>query len=194
MLPVRHNSNKRGVHFAASIDWEAEGRRSWQGSESRRQKRERKKLAKNQLDIQRAAVLEILRNVDYDNDIVSVCQSSRFVLHLVVSVIDYNAEFDSASQVSSEVRRLLNKFRGNNQFSTVASLNSEELNGLDALLGNSVFSAKFSDYIPSTVVSSTDTTPENTPDRQGARAAREQARRDTEQGLENDKAELLRNT
>jgi len=132
--------------------------------------------------------------VDYENDIVSVCQSSRFVLHLVVSVIDYNAEFDSASQVSSEVRRLLNKFRGNNQFSTVASLNSEELNGLDALLGNSVFSAKFSDYIPSTVVSSTDTTPENTPDRQGARAAREQARRDTEQGLENDKAELLRNT
>jgi len=194
MLTIRHNSNKRGVQFAASIDWEEEGLRSSRGSESRRQKKERKKMANNQRDTQRTAVLEILRNVDYENDIVSVCQSSRFVLHLVVSVIDYNAEFDSASQVSSEVRRLLNKFRGNNQFSTVASLNSEELNGLDALLGNSVFSAKFSDYIPSTVVSSTDTTPENTPDRQGARAAREQARRDTEQGLENDKAELLRNT
>lgn len=72
-----HNSPK--VHFAETIDWEEEDRRSALGSESRRKEKEAKRMASSQHDQRLSSILAVLRDEKNQGAITKLCSSNEIV-------------------------------------------------------------------------------------------------------------------
>lgn len=138
----------------------------------------------------RQAALKIIMDNRYDENLEDLEGRSR--AHFLVLINpdgDDLSEGDEDGVVSRrkrEIRHFMGIFRGLGK--TLDSLLPEESATIDALVGMDGFSTVFKEYLPSTVVSSTDTTPEHG---QQSRQPRNQARRNREQQIENDVTDLF---
>jgi len=169
------------VHFGCDIDWEEEDRRSYRGADSRRRQKERKLEMAQQKELKDAA-LEVVRDRQYENDIVELCQDEaplggafRSVVHDFIGNGAANAvDGESADE---KLRRVLQEFR-NAEKATLQSLNEHESKALDTLKSFYTFLERFREILPSQVVTSGsedsgENSPENSPEREKKRQRQE---------------------
>lgn len=173
---TREGNNNKRVHFDVSIDWKEEDRRSCRGLDSRRRTRERKRMALEQKDQLREAILDILRDGQYENEILELCRKPRsgiIARSIVVGVIARGDDTAREGENEDErLRRLLHEFRGADK-ATAANLDANEKESLDLLKGLKSFIDQFGNVLPSTVVTSgSDSSNANTPERRAAKRQR----------------------
>lgn len=145
----------------------------------------------------RSAVLEILQGELHADGVVRVCRRSNAVRAVILELIQGSEQFvddqdnnGDESPRDREVRWLQGRYRETN-FPPVESLNGGQLNCLDFLKGNPIFQEEFRAFLPSAVVSST----ESTPERKALESIhpRQQTRRDQAQAKENMEKSFARN-
>eukprot|EP00978_Attheya_sp_CCMP212_P013566 scaffold34051_cov68-Attheya_sp.AAC.1 len=156
------SNNKRQVGFVDSINWEEENSRSCRGSESRRRKREKRKMQSKQRTEKMLACLEIITDAQHVDGIVQVCIQSRIARATVLVLstgVDDVPERRGDENVEGQLRRLLTNFR-DTENNTLDSLNDQQKESIGVLMGLSAFHKKFGDIMSATVISSEENTPE----------------------------------
>ena len=192
------NDNKR-VHFGGSVDWEDERRRSCRGAESRQRRKERKLVQMAQQKQLQQAVLDILLDRQYENQIVNICnkgRSARAIRTIIENIIgdgengNEENEFDGENDQGADdrLRRLLGEFRSSNK-ARIELLSEAELGDINWLKVSPPFTEEFRSILPSSVVTSSSepSSAESTPER----AAKRQ-RRDEKQRNENTYKRIMR--
>lgn len=182
----KENNEDKRVHFDASVDWEEEDRRSCRGVDSRRLKKEQKKMASEQKQERMMSVLAILRDEQYGDDIVALCKEQPFgptVRTLIIAITGGTDDIEGEDE-DGKLRRLLREFRSANK-ATLDNFEKAEVTALDYLMSFPPFTKKFKEVLPSTVITSGSepSSQDNTPERPTRDAAKR--RRHENQGREN---------
>ena len=136
----------------------------------------------NQKEQKRLATLEIILDLRYENQLVSLSGYSRMFLNFL---INQQGRYGNNPDPQN-LRTLLQEFRDTGR-NTLEAFNEEESHCIDSLAGTPGFYNMFQDCLPSSVVSSPESISENS---NGERRGEE--KREREQEVENISKALVR--
>jgi hypothetical protein len=118
--------------------------------------------------------LESIAEAQHMDGIVQVCSQSRVVRFAVLDLVlgigaDEVAERHDDENEERQLRRLLTNFRSTGK-DTLEKLNGQEKESIGVLMGLPAFHKKFKESMPSTVLSSEESTPEREGQQPGPQA------------------------
>ena len=146
-------NKKKKVDFV--VDWKKEQTRSLKGAESRRLRKLRKMNGIEQEHEKMKAALEIIRLEAY---VTSLKELPLYVRLVVFGVMNDGVAVERAVN-DVEFESKLQQFRNDNTKARVELLTPQEQQMLKEVVGLQGFIDKFRDVIPSTVISSAESTP-----------------------------------
>lgn len=161
-------SKKKSVQFGGSVDWEEERLRSYRGMESRKRRKAGKVAHQKQHKQLQQAVLDILRDPQCEDRIVSICGSEEFGFAtqcIILAIIENGIEDENIEESEhymdsdqdgemdeKQLRRLLVEFRVSNK-ALIKSLEETDLRCIDCLVVCPDFTNEFASILPTQIVS-----------------------------------------
>lgn len=158
-------TKQKTVQFGGSVDWEEENLRSCRGLESRKRRKEGKTARQQQEKQLLQAVLDILREGQFEDQIVKICGSEDFgfatqclILAIIEGVENVGVEGEGDNEEESEIgeeelRRLLQDFRSSQNQARIESLDETDLRCLNCLTICPLFTKEFGSLLAVTSAS-----------------------------------------